>query len=102
MLNAICQAVTKSTMCDEEIHFLEHCTEILKVLIGGTTATPKVKKLWSHINVFLQQESQYATISKVIAYLPELQNEDPMARRIQKKLATPNINFYSGQSGEHW
>ena len=53
LLNAICQAVPKSTMCDEEIHFLEHCTEILKVLIAGTTAIPKVKKLWSHINDFL-------------------------------------------------
>ena len=36
----------------------------------------------------------------MIAYLPELQQEDPMARRVQKKLATPNVNFYSGQSDE--
>ncbi len=75
---------------------------MLKVLIAGTVATPKVKNLWSHINDSLQQESPYATVSTVIAHLPELQQEDPIARTIRKKLATPNVNVYSGQSGEPW
>ncbi len=38
----------------------------------------------------------------MIAYSSELQQEDPMARIIQKKLATSNVNVYSGQSGELW
>ncbi len=56
--------------------------EMLKVLIVGTVATPKVKKLWSHISSFLQQESLYARVSTVIAHLLELQQEDPMARKV--------------------
>ena len=47
-------------------------------------------------------KSIYAKVSTMIARLPKLQQEDSMARTIQKKLATPNVNVYSGQSGEPW
>ena len=62
-------------------------------------ASPKVKKLWSHISNSLHQESPYATVCTVIAYLPDLQQKDPMAQTVRKELATPNVNVYSGQSG---
>ena len=89
-------------MCDEDDYSWKHCTEMLKILIAGTVASPRVKKLWSHISNSLHQESPYATVSTVIAHLPELQQEDPMARTVRKELATPNVNVYSGQSGEPW
>ena len=75
---------------------------IFKILITGTVASPKVKKFWSHISNSLHQESPYAIIYIVIAYLLELQQEDPMARTVQKKLATLNVNVYSGQLGKPW
>lgn len=50
LLNANCRAVTQSSMCDEDDYSWEHCTEMLKILIAGTIASPKVKKSWSHIS----------------------------------------------------
>ena len=38
----------------------------------------------------------------VIVYLPKLQQEDSMARAVQKKLAIPNVNVNSGQSSKSW
>ena len=75
---------------------------MLKILIASTVATSNVKKLWSQISDSLFQESPYATIGTVIAHLPELQQGDPMARTVRTELATPNVNVYSGQSGEPW
>ncbi len=69
---------------------------MLKILITGKVASPKVKKLWSHLSDSLYQESPYTTFSTVIAHLPKLQQEDPMARTVRKELATPNVNVYSG------
>ena len=68
--NANYLAVTKLTMCDEENYTWKHCTEMLKILIAGTVALPKVKKLWSLLIDSLHQESQYATVSTVIAHFP--------------------------------
>ena len=102
LLNANCRAVTQLIMCDEDNYSWEHCTEMLKVLIVGIVASLKVKKLWSHLSDSLYQESPYATVSTVIAHLPELQQEDPMAWTVRKELANPNVNVYSGQSGESW
>ena len=75
---------------------------MFKVLITGTVASQKVKNIWSNISNSLLQESPHATKGTVIAHLPELQQEDPMARAVRKELATPNVNVYSGQSGEPW
>ncbi len=75
-------------------------TKMFKVLITGIVVTLKVKKLWSHISGSLQQESPYVTAGIVIAHIPELQQDYPMARTVRKELATPNVNVYSGQSGE--
>ena len=102
LLNASCQAVTQSTMCDKENYSWHHCMNMFEILIAGIVASSKVKKLWSHISNALYQESPYATVCTVIAYLLELQQEDPMARTVQKELTTPNLNVYSGQSGEPW
>ena len=66
-----------------------------KILITVIVASTNVKKLWSHINSLLQ-ESPYATISTVIGHCPDLQQKDPMARTLQKELATPNVNVSSG------
>ena len=89
-------------MCDEENYSWDHFMNMFKILIADTVASPKVKKLWGHISNSLHQESLYAIVCTVIAYLPELQQEDPMARTVRKELATPNINIYSGQSGKPW
>lgn len=89
-------------MCNEENYTCEHFTKMLKILIPGIVTLPKVKKLWSYINDSLYQESLYTIISTIIAYLPKLQQEDLIARMIQKVLATPNVNVYSGQSGKPW
>ena len=102
LLNTHCQAVTQLTMCDMEIYSWEYCTEMLKILIVGTVISPKVKKFWSCISDSLHQESPYAIVSTVIAYLPKLQRKDPMAQTVQKELVTPNVNVYSGQSSEPW
>ena len=75
---------------------------MLKFLIAGTVVSPKVKKFWSHISESLYQESPYAIVSTVIALLLKLQQEDAMAQTVRKKLATPNVNVYSGQSGGLW
>lgn len=82
--NVNCRAVTKPIMCDEEKYSWEHCTGMLKILVAGTAASPKVKKLWSHISASLHQESPYAILSTVTAYLPELQQEDLIAQTVQK------------------
>ena len=100
LFNANCRAVTQSTMYDEDNYSWEHYTEMLKILIAGTLASRKVKKLWSHISDSFYQESPYVIVSIVITNLPELQQEDPMASTVRKKLATPNVNIYSGQLGE--
>ena len=73
LLNAKRQALTQSTMSDEENHFWEYYTEMLKVLNASTVATLKVKKPWSHISGFHQHGSVYAKVSTMIAHLPELQ-----------------------------
>ena len=73
---------------------------MFKVLIAGIIAIPKVKKIWSNISNSLLQESLYAIVGTVIVHLPELQQEDPMAQIVPKKLATPNVNSYLGQSGK--
>lgn len=54
------------------------------ILIAGTVARLKVKKLCSHIRSFLQLESLYSTVGTVIAFLPELQQESPIAQTVQK------------------
>lgn len=41
-------------------------------------------------------------VSTVIAYLFELEQKDLIARTVQKELATPNDNVYSGQLGKAW
>ncbi len=89
-------------MFEEEIYSWENCIELLKVLIAGTVATPKVKKLWSHINTPLLQKPLYPTVGTVIAHLPELQQDDLMAWTVRRELATPNVNDYSVQSVEPW
>ncbi len=73
LLNAKRQAVTQSTMSDEENYFWEYYTEMLKVLNAGTVATLKVKKPLSHISGANQHGSVYAKVSTMIAHLPELQ-----------------------------
>ena len=55
---------------------------MFKILLAGTVASPKVKKLWSHISNSFYQESLYATVCTVITYLPELQQKDLMARTV--------------------
>ncbi len=75
---------------------------MLKNLIAGTVATPKVKRFWSHISDSLQQKSLYATVGTVIALLPELQKEDLIAQTIQEESTIPNVNVHSRQSGEPW
>ena len=45
LLNANYRAVTQSTICDENNYSREHCTKMLKVLIAGIIASPKLKKL---------------------------------------------------------
>ncbi len=75
---------------------------MLKILIAGKIATPKVKKLWSHISNSLQQDSIYAKVGKVIPYLSKLQQDDTMAGPIQNELTTNYVNFYPGQLGETW
>lgn len=52
---------------------------MLKVLIVGTVASQKMKKLWSYINDSLYQKLSYATVSRVIAHLLKLQQEDLIA-----------------------
>ena len=103
LLNANCRAVTQPTMCDEDDYSWEHRTEMLKILIAGTVCNiTKGEKTLGHISNFLHQESPYAAVSIVIAHLPELQQEDPMALTVRKELASPNVNVYSGQLGEPW
>ncbi len=92
LLNANCWSVTQSTICDKDDYSWKYYTEILKILIADTVATPKVKKFWSPISDFFHRDSPYSTSSKLIALLFELQQKDPMAQIIQKKLAIPNIN----------
>ena len=75
---------------------------MFKVLITSTIVLQKVKNIWSNISNSLFQESPHTIKGTVIAYLFELQKEDPMARAIQKELATFNVNVYSGQSGKPW
>lgn len=87
-------------MCDEDNNSWEYYTEMLKVFIAGIIALPKEKKLQSHISDFLHQDSPYTTVSTVVAHLLEFQQEDPMAQTVEKELATPNINVYSGESYE--
>ena len=72
------------------------------ILIAGTVAILNVKRFWSYISDFLLYKSPYATISTVISYTPKLQQEDLMARTVQKKLATSNVNIYFGQLGKPW
>ena len=61
-----------------------------KILISAIVASPKLKKLWNHINNSFHQESPYAIVCTVIFYLPKL----------RKKFAAPNVNVFSNQSGK--
>lgn len=74
--------------------------KMFKILIAGTVILPKVKKLQSYISDFFHQASSYAIVSIVVAYLPKFSEKDLMARMVQKKLATSNINVYSCQLGK--
>ncbi len=82
LLDTNCQAVTQSTRCDEENYSLKHYTEMLKILIACIIATPKVKKLWSHLSGSLQQKSPYATVGTVIAHPLKLQQRDLTAQTV--------------------
>ena len=75
---------------------------MLKILIVGIVALPKVKIFLSCISDSLHQKLPYTIVSTIIAPFPELQEEDLMARMVQKKLVALNINVYSGQSGKPW
>ncbi len=66
-------------------------------MIDDVVATPKLKKLCSHIIDFPKQESSYVTVSTMVAHFPELQPEYLMAKNVQKKLVTNNLNVYSGK-----
>lgn len=97
-----CQTVAQQILCDEEYYSQEYYINIFKVLMTGTIALQKVKNIWSNINNSLFQESLYAIQGIVIAYFPELQQENPMTWAVQKELATPNVNLYSSQLGKSW
>ena len=58
------------------------------------------KKTWSYISYFFLQELPYSNSGTPIAHFHELQKEDPIVKRIQKELATSNVNIYSSQSGK--
>ena len=72
-------------MCDKRNYTWEYCIKMLKILIAGTVASRKEKKLWNCISDFFHQELPYTIVSIVIAPLLELQQEDPMAQTIQKR-----------------
>ncbi len=65
---------------------------MLKILIASNLATPKLKRFETHINDSLQAGSLYASVHTLIVYPPKIQQEDLMAQKIQKELATPNVN----------
>lgn len=89
-------------MYNENNYNEENCTSMLKILITSTVASPNAEKFWFHITDSILKELSFSAINEIITHVPELQNKYPIAKIVQKELATSNDKLYLSQSGKLW
>ena len=75
---------------------------MLEVIICGTAVVPDLVKSWAVIRAVVAEEGPYTAIGSLLPRLPELLAEDKGAQAVRKRLATSEVNAFSGVSGEPW
>ena len=97
-----CKALSQPKKPRERDYSQVYRKMMLEVIICGTAVVPDLVKSWAVIRAVVAEEGPYTAIGSLLPRLPELLAEDKGAQAVRKRLATSEVNAFSGVSGEPW